>query len=305
MIPARRLVLSGGGIKVVSIVGALKVLEEKKRLGSLKEVCGVSAGAWLGFMMAGGLSIGSIEKLVLDLDFGLIRNITPDAFLGFPETFGLDDGSKLVKFLESIMRVVMKVDPAITFAGLEKLRTSKGRKITFRCWATDMNTSRGREFSFLKSPSVKIIDALHASMAIPLYFVPVIDPETGHLLSDGGIQGALPLHYLTDDECQETLGIGFCRSKPVPENGEAPGDLMAFVNSIFSSLVHSRHENVLRKWSHIVLRIPVDEVASWNFEAGRDVRQDLLTKGAKATREWLLTHTSMRQGVVPERRYSV
>ena len=82
MIPPRRLVLSGGGIKVISIVGALKVLEEKKCLRSLREVSGVSAGAWLGFMIAGGLSIGSIEKMVLDLDFGVIRNLTPDAFLG-------------------------------------------------------------------------------------------------------------------------------------------------------------------------------------------------------------------------------
>ena len=52
MIPPRRLLLSGGGMKVVAIVGAIKALQAKNALYSLKEVCGVSAGAWMAFMMA-------------------------------------------------------------------------------------------------------------------------------------------------------------------------------------------------------------------------------------------------------------
>jgi len=75
------------------------------------------------------------------------------------------------------------------------------------------------------------------------------------------------------------------------------------VNSMFASLIHSRHENVIKKWGHKIMRIPVDEVQSWNFEAGRDIRQDLLTKGEKATREWLKKDTSMAR--IIKRRYSI
>lgn len=279
MIPPRRIVLSGGGIKVVSMVGSLKILEERGLLKRVKEFSGVSAGAWLAFMLSCGLTTAKIEKLVLDLDFSVIRNLTPDALLGFPETFGLDDGSHLKKFLESIMKVALKLDPFVTFGELKN-------KVQFRCWATDLNTLSIREFSLVKTPTVRIVDALYASMAIPFYFTPCKDPITGHLLSDGGIQGSLPLHHLTEDECSEVLAIGFCRNDPIKK--EAPQDLMGFVSSIFSSILHIHNENVIRKWSHKIIRIPVDEFPSWNFEASREDRAMLIKKGLEATKQWLL-----------------
>lgn len=278
MIPPRKLVLSGGGIKVVSMVGSLKILEERGLLKKLKEASGVSAGAWLAFMISCGLSTKKIEKLVLELDFGVIRNLSPDAILGFPETFGLDDGTSLRNFLETIMRIVIQIDPKSTFGDL------KG-DIKFRCWATDLNTSSIREFSLEKTPTVRIVDALYASMAIPFYFIPAKDTVTGHMLSDGGIQGSLPLHHLTDEECSECLAIGFCKNGPLRE--EAPQDLMGFANSIFSSILHIHNETVIQKWSHKIIRIPVDEFSSWNFEASREDRQILIKKGIDATINWL------------------
>jgi predicted acylesterase/phospholipase RssA len=279
MIPPRRLVLSGGGIKVVSIVGSLKILEENGLLKKVKETSGVSAGAWLAFMISCGLTMVKIEKLVLDLDFSVIRNLSPDAILGFPETFGLDDGAHLKKFLESIMKVALKLDPMARFKDLKN-------EIQFRCWATDLNTLSIREFSLEKTPTIRIVDALYASMAIPFYFTPAKDTITGNLLSDGGIQGSLPLHHLTEDECSEVLAIGFCRNDPIKK--EAPQDLMAFVGSIFSSILHIHNENVIKKWSHKIIRIPVDEFPSWNFEASREDRAMLIKKGLEATSQWLV-----------------
>jgi predicted acylesterase/phospholipase RssA len=89
MIPPRYIVLSGGGIKVISIVGALKALEEKGQLKNIKEISGVSAGAWLAFMLSAGLSIQVMEELISGLDFGIIRNLKPETLIGFPEIFGL------------------------------------------------------------------------------------------------------------------------------------------------------------------------------------------------------------------------
>jgi predicted acylesterase/phospholipase RssA len=295
MIPPRRLVFSGGGIKVVSIVGSLKVLEQKGLLKKVNEVSGVSAGAWLGFMVSCGLTLETIEKLVLDLDFSIIRNVTADAFLGFPETFGLDDGSHLRKFLESIMRVAMKMDPVSTFDSI------KSNRVKFRCWATDLNTLTIREFSSEKTPTVKIVDALYASMAIPFYFIPGKDSITGHLLSDGGIQGSLPLHHLTDDECSECLAIGFCKTNPSKE--EEPQDLMAFISSIFSSILHINNQATIKKWSHKILRIPVDEFPSWNFEVSRGDRIVLIKKGVEATEKWILNSRNTLKIIL--RRHSV
>lgn len=283
MIPPRRIVLSGGGIKVISLVGALKVLHGAGQLKKIREICGVSAGAWLAFMMAARCPIARIEGLVLDIDFSVIRNLTPEALLGFPETFGLDDGSKLAKFLESITRVVLKLDPDISFEGLAALPGS----LPFRCWATDLNTQSVREFSAIKTPTVKILDALRASMCIPLYFVPVRDPVNQHMLIDGGIQGNLPLNHLMEDERQESLSLGFCNENIVVNMNETPQDLMGFMNAILNSLSKGKYDLILMKWNHKILRVPVDDFPSWNFEADRKDREMLLTKGVIAATEWV------------------
>jgi NTE family protein len=280
MIPPRRILLSGGGIKVVALVGSMKILHEKGLDKAVKEYCGVSAGAWMAFMLACKIPIEVLERLIMELDFGVIRNVSPDAILGFPETFGLDDGSKFIKLLEIIFKTILKIDPNITFAEMKS-------DILFRCWATDLTLRTLREFSKKETPSVRIIDALRATTAIPGYFTPHTDPITGNMLSDGGIQGNLPMHNLTDKECAETLAIGFLSPSDDPQSRETPQDLMQFMKAVFDCLVHSRNEEVMVKWKHHILRISIGNYPSWNFEASREDRLMLLNAGAKSTKAWL------------------
>jgi len=300
MIPPRQIVLSGGGIRVCSTVGVLKVLEERNMLHSVRHIGGVSAGAWLAFMVASGLKMSVIQKIIHEVDFSIIRNITPDAFLGFPENYGIDDGSNLTKFLESVIRVTLHIDPRITF---EQFQTLKNTKMLFRCWATDLTQRKIREFSADKTPGIKIIDALRASMALPLYFTPVIDPETGHLLSDGALLGNLPIHHLMEDELHHTLGITFCNEYPGTKPDHTQLDLFGFFGAIFNSLVQSRNEDVKRKYSHCIIEIPVGSFASWNFEATYDERKYLYDSGYNTGKAWLSNIRNGSQHI--SRRHSV
>jgi NTE family protein len=276
----------------------LKKLEENGLLKNVREICGVSAGAWLAFMVAAGLEMHTIEILVHDIDFSIVRNITPDAFLEFPETYGIDNGLNLTKFLESVMRVALKLDTHLTFSGLKALNLSK---IAFRCWATDLNTCSIREFSFSKTPNVKIIDALRASMALPLYFTPVNDIITGHLLSDGALLGNLPIHHLTKEECEETLGITFSNKHPGEEHKIQ--DIFGFIGEVFNSLVQSRNEAVLRNWGRRIIEIPVGEFSSLNFEASREERLGLFKAGYNSCNKWLSKNKGGSNRII--RRHSV
>jgi NTE family protein len=272
--------LSGGGIKVVALVGSMKVLHEKGLDKSVKEYCGVSAGAWMAFMLACKIPIEVLERLIMELDFGVIRDVNPDAILGFPENFGLDNGSKFINLLEIIFRTILKIDPNITFGDMKS-------DILFRCWATDLTKKSLREFSKKQTPTVRILDALRATTAIPGYFTPHTDPITGNMLSDGGIQGNLPLHILTEEECAETLAIGFSSGTDATDQ-ETPQDLMQFMKAVFDCLVHSRNEDVMEKCKHRIMRISIGNYPSWNFEASREDRLMLLNTGIKSTKAWLL-----------------
>ena len=284
MFVPRRIVLSGGGVKVISLLGTLEILEKQGRLRKVTEYSGVSAGAWLAFLLAGGSSIKQVQHLTLDLNFSIIRNLSTDGLIGFPETFGLDDGTQLVIFLESMTRVVLKLDPAITFAEFAKKPAAKG----FRCWATDLHRQRAREFSLRETPSVRIIDALRASMALPLYYTPFPDPITGNLLTDGGVQGNLPLEHMTDYEIESCLALGFCNKKGADSaTSAAPTDIMSFVNAILSCLIYTRVKAMLAKWSHRTILVPVGHYPAWNFELSREDRIMLLEKGREAGQTWI------------------
>lgn len=282
MIPPRRIVLSGGGVKVIAILGALEALEQGGHLRQVQEYCGVSAGAWLGFMLACGCPIQKLRAVITDIDFSRIRNVSTESLIGFPELFGLDTGENLVKFLESIVRVVLKQDPAMTFADLAKLE-----KYRFRCWASDLATLKPREFSVNQTPTVRIIDALRASMALPLYFTPVHDPITGHLLGDGGIHGSMPMHHLTDSELEHALAIGFesPNTKEI-EVAENPPDVFAFMTAILQCLIQDRIKNILKKCPQKVIFIDVSGTQSWNFELAKEGRVELLSRGRQAVERW-------------------
>ena len=264
-------------MKVCAIFGAIKKLQEAKKLIAIKEVCGVSAGAWLAFMLSINSPIEVIERLISDLDFTIIRNLNTESIMGFPETFGIDDGSKFINLLETIFRVVFKINSTLTFADLNT-------DIQFRCWATDLTTKSSREFSLKATPNVRIIDALRATTAIPVYFTPFIDPITGNMLSDGGIQGAIGIQNLTAEECAESCIIGFLNEEE--QSGKTPNDIIGFINSVFKCLIHSRHEDLLKEWNHHILRIPLD-FQSWNFEATKEDRLALIEKGYIAAKNWL------------------
>ena len=105
IIPPRRIVLSGGGMRAVAHLGALQVLESQGLLSNVREYVGVSAGALVGFCLCIGYTLKELQLIMSMFDFQLIRNITPETMLNFPTSYGLDNGENLLKLLHSVMRI--------------------------------------------------------------------------------------------------------------------------------------------------------------------------------------------------------
>ena len=81
-----------------------------------------------------------------------------------------------------------------------------------------------------------------------------------------------------------------------------PVDLMSFINSIFDCLIHSDYESVLRKYNHRIIKIPITDVQSWDFEISRDIRKSLIEKGVQVCKSWLNKKNSGSQDII--RRHS-
>lgn len=299
LIPPRRIVLSGGGIRAVAHIGALAVLEKKGLLKAVREYIGVSAGAFVGFAIMLGYTLSELRTLCLLFDFSMIRNLDPEGAFEFPTSFGFDKGDNLVKLLYSLLRV--KQQPiTLTFG---EWASTHPKSIQLRCFATDLFLTEPREFSASKTPNIQIVDALRASMSIPVYFTPFIDPETNHMLIDGGILHNFPLAFLPHDQREDALGISFSyehtRVDRIP-------DLMVFFSQIFACYYIPRTYEIHRNHKENCIVIPCGHVPAWNFEATREERDAIMEAGAKATEEFCMSHKDIiLEKRKPIRRYSV
>lgn len=297
LIPPRRVVLSGGGIRALAHIGALEVLEKKGFLRSVKEYVGVSAGAFVSFCLIIGYTLPELKLLCSVFDFSLLRSLDPESALNFPTTFGFDSGENLIKLLHSLLRN-KKLSTDITF-GEWQAKHPEGP--FFRCFATDIYKTEIREFSCEKTATVKFVDALRASMSLPGYFTPMKDPLTGNLLVDGGILHNFPLAFLSYEERQDALGISF--SYDHTNVNEIP-DLLTFLSQIFACYYIPRTYSLHRQHPDRCIVIPCGHIQAWNFEATQEEREGIMEMGRKAVEEFLTPAHQFHLQKKPGRRFS-
>lgn len=285
-IPPLRIVLSGGGIRGVAYIGVFLELEKQGFLKNIKDVLGVSCGAMFGFAHVLGYTPIEMYNLAYSLDFSLLQNIDPDVTLNYFTTYGVDDGSNLEKFLESLVRN-KGLSKTITFQELyEKTH------ILFRCYAVELHCSSLKEFSYKTTPNCDVLFALRASMCIPGYFIPVVDGTT--LYVDGGIINNYPIDLLTYEEQQNTLGITFSQLHVTKEKIDSIDEFLSQVIACSYSI------NTVKVTRHEIV-IPCGDFPLWKFHASQEERLHLIDCGRKAVEEFF----SFTRKTPPLRRYSV
>jgi predicted acylesterase/phospholipase RssA len=284
-IPPKRLLFSGGGMRLISCIGVLQVLEEQSLLKHVKEFCGVSAGAFVAFMLSLGYSLKTIKRFCFEYDFSNVRTLEPETMLEFTETFGLDCGTQLQALLEKVLKH-KNLPPKTTFKDLPNLRV----------WASDLQNSCLIEFSSTKTPNIEVIFALRASMAFPIYFIPLKHPQTGHLLADGGIYDNYPIMSLTSEEQQDTLGIVFEWAK-LPLEIQ---DITKYISLLFTGYYMPSYQALIKQHRNKTIVIPCGEFPTLHFEATIKEKEALVQCGYQATLKFL-KHTNSYKG----RRFSV
>lgn len=199
------LVLSGGGAKGLAHIGVLKQLE--KNHIPIDYIIGTSMGAVVGSMYAAGYSPQEIEDIVLAPEF---QNWTS----------GKQLESKTFNYLTaepspSALRLAVAVDSSLNFHAstqlvndlnlnfaLAKLLAPAGARagydfdklfVPFRCLAAEVFT---RKQVIQKAGSIS--DAVRNSMAVPLAFRPIRNPD-GRYLFDGGVYNNFPTDVMRQE----------------------------------------------------------------------------------------------------------
>ena len=299
LLPPKRIVFTGGGLRCLGHYGVLEVLEQKNLLRSVKEYVGVSAGALVGFSAMLGYTIEEMKQVVLEFDFTILQNAHPELLLEFFSNYGIDSGEQLEKFLKSLLRIKGH-SIEMTFGEWAK-QYPKG--VRLRCYAADLNTTKLKEFSTTASPDTSFVFALRASMSLPMYFTPMKDPDTGHLLVDGGLIHNFPMNQLTEEEKQDALGISFLYSK---QGTEEIHDFIGFLTQLYNCGFNPRTYQIQQDNKLQCIIVPTGQMSAYNFDLSKEYREELIELGRQAAREYCDSFLKrVFEYTKPVRRYSV
>jgi len=170
------LALGGGAAYGAAHLGVLQVLAERRIRPAL--VTGTSAGALVGAAYAGGLSLRTIERLILSADWSTFGRLSLSPRLGLLDTSAL----------------------AETIAELGGSPRVEELPRRFAAVTTDLVARR--EVVLATGP---LADALRASIAVPGLFPPV--RVGGRLLVDGGLVANLPIRAARELGADHVIGV--------------------------------------------------------------------------------------------------
>jgi len=202
MLP-KRLVFCGGGTRCLVYLQALVILEQKQKLIHVNEYWGTSAGALVAALLALSKSAVKTKSLMMEADYLKFRNFDIANLLAMTTTWGLDDGHALMAQLHSLVEAVDPGSSKKTLADIPLLNIVVSDLTSHETIICNSNTY----------PTLPLVDALRASMSLPLFFKPYVHEPSGHLWVDGAVRANFPWSLLPSDAARnEALGFSFEKS---------------------------------------------------------------------------------------------
>jgi NTE family protein len=324
-------VLEGGGVKGVGLVGAVEALMDGGY--EFYRVAGTSAGAIVAALLAAltqskDHDIKELTTIMNSVEYKKFAQAPPR---GHPPTGGSDRGLKLIRlmrqrglhtawYLTDWLGEELEKLGVVTFADLKLEDPELAKRVgndpdkMYRLVVHTADVSRGKLVRLpwdyraygIDPSSVKVVDAVRASMAIPLYFTPSITegqgctyngcryPDGKYTWVDGGLLSNFPVEVFDPNtglpSRWPTIGI---KLSAQPTEWQFPK--RRGLRQDVESLIHTVLDNADRYYddpSKTLRTIYVDHGTVKTTDFGLDQKdRDFLfdsgmTAAKKAMREW-------------------
>jgi len=193
----KNLIFCGGGIKLYTFIGAIKVLEENDILSNITTYIGTSIGGLISALLNINYTHSELYKFIESFNLNEIIDI--DISNLYTNNYGLDNGDKIEKFIRILFKA--KIERSnITFKELYDL-TNKHLIISATC----LTTRKIVYFDHKNYPDLDVIDGIRMAITIPLFFT--YKRYNDQIYVDGGILDQFPIHLLKESTLEETLGL--------------------------------------------------------------------------------------------------
>jgi NTE family protein len=259
------LVLSGGGVKGLTICGALKRLVELGKDGDkinldIKNILGVSVGAIIGFLYNIGYTPSELIDNLLEKDFG---DLTDISILSLVENYGIDSGDSILEYIKELA-AKKNIPEGITFKELYD-KTSVNLQMT----ATNLTRNCSTIFDYVSYPDLQVMQAIRMSYSIPFVFSCVRFQDCIYV--DGGLSDNYPIELYNHDH-EHTFGIQLVSD----HRGLASNTLQMYVYAIINCLKIQLEDKCDNETT---LNINADIVSSISFDISSEVKKDLVFLG--------------------------
>jgi len=196
------LVLSGGGMRGVMYVGALRYIYIENLHKNITHIAGTSIGSIIGLAIALKIDIYEIENIIMKVNQDTkLCNIPYKNCIKIVTECGLTDVHIFSNYLKEFVKIKYPdIEENITFSYL-----AKRFGINFYVSATNIYTCKNKIFSLETTPDLCVFKACSASMSIPLLFKPIkIDDDYYY---DGGFTNNFPINIFGNVPYDNILGM--------------------------------------------------------------------------------------------------
>jgi predicted acylesterase/phospholipase RssA len=195
----KNLVISSGGVIILSLLGSLKYLNENNLLKYIKCYYGVSAGAILCTMLALDYTIDEIKDFLINFD--LLKFVGNYDITNLINNYGLSFGENREIIAQSI--IIYKLGEENKDYTFKQLYDDTNKELNL--FATCVEDKTLWKFSHNSNENVPIWKAILSSSNIPFIFAPV--EINNNTFIDGAVINVYPINYVPDNEINETLGL--------------------------------------------------------------------------------------------------
>jgi len=293
----KHIVFEGTSIKALSYCGVIDELETQGHISHMTHFAGVSSGAVFALMLAIGYSAQEITDFFSP---ERIRGIIPNnsklyilynllRYMGFYSQDCVRDALKEI--------IVRKFPPTLTFG---ELYNQTGHVLVIG--VTRLVEHSGLYLNPFSYPNVSVLDAVTASICLPIFFIPRVYNFTGEklLYVDGGVSNDFPLWIFNDDELLKqgrytalrigrtmspyTLGIQASDSIYRAKNADG---WLSYVKALLRTLL-VQAETILNYSSSQVINVKLPyAMSSINFDINQQQKENLIRLGHTTTKCFL------------------
>lgn len=255
--------LSGGGIKGIVFLGALKYLEENNLLNDINTFCGVSVGSIICFLIIIGYKYDELYKFILNLDIKKFINIDINLFI---DKYGLNDGKDIINILKIFMKK-KNIKENITFKELYEL-TKKELIIS----VSNISDKKVEYYNYKNYPNFEVLLSIRMSFSIPLIFCPVIYNDKYYI--DGSCLDDLIYCKENNNECLY-LYIN---------NDNKIINLETYFNNIINTLIYKKNINECKN----LIIFNISNIDTFNFNVSKEKIKELFNFGYKKTYDFFI-----------------